>query len=41
MLAAVALVVTACGSGGGAKTSNESLTVASFNFGESEILANM
>lgn len=41
MLAAVALLVTACSSGGGAKTSNESLTVASFNFGESEILANM
>ena len=41
MLAAVALVVTACGSGGGAKTSNEAITVASFNFSESEILANM
>jgi osmoprotectant transport system substrate-binding protein len=41
MLAAVALVVTACGSGGGAKTSNESVTIASFNFGESEIMANM
>ena len=41
MLAAVALVVTACGSGGGAKTSSEAITVASFNFSESEILANM
>jgi osmoprotectant transport system substrate-binding protein len=42
VLAVVAVVASACGSGGGTKTStHESITVASFNFGESEILANM
>jgi osmoprotectant transport system substrate-binding protein len=42
-LVAMAVLATACGSSKGSKasTTNVSITVASFNFGESEILANM
>src|SRR3954451_18681267 len=39
----LALVAGACGSGGdsGSGSSSKPITIASFNFGESEILANM
>ena len=39
---AMAMVAGACGSGGGSKSStSKPITIASFNFGESEILAHM
>jgi osmoprotectant transport system substrate-binding protein len=42
VLAAVTVLAAACGSSKGSKAAtNEAITVASFNFGESEILANM
>jgi osmoprotectant transport system substrate-binding protein len=40
-MAAVTVLAAACGSSGGSKSTNEAITIASFNFGESEILANM
>jgi osmoprotectant transport system substrate-binding protein len=42
VVAAVTILAAACGSSkSSSKSSNEAITVASFNFGESEILANM
>jgi osmoprotectant transport system substrate-binding protein len=41
VMAAVTVLAAACGSSGGSKSTNEAITIASFNFGESEILANM
>jgi osmoprotectant transport system substrate-binding protein len=39
---AVAILATACGSGGGSNSATDkTITIASFNFGESEIMANL
>ncbi len=41
VVAVTALLAAGCGSSGAKSSSNEAITVASFNFSESEILANM